>query len=153
MLRSIIGFVLRQMVERPARKATLDQLIANLETHGASLERRLTEKDDAPERREKLRHIIGIERWGHSRLRTLDGAPFTRDEYDQYQPEATQSWPELIGVFRETRAQTLELARKLKQQGVPQTATAIHNDTGPLTFGGWLRYLDSHAGIEAKRMK
>jgi hypothetical protein len=141
------------IIERPAKNKTLDQLIAALQQTGAEIEQRAAAAEDAAKAGATLRHITGIERWAQNRLRMFLGAPYQRDEYDGYQPGAGLDRNGQIAAFHETRAETVELARKLEAAHVPPTATVAHNDFGPLTARGWLSYVTSHASRESTRMK
>jgi hypothetical protein len=141
------------IIERPAKTKTFDQLIAALEQSGVEIEQRAAAAADPAGAGATLRHITGIERWGQHRLRMFLGAPYQRDEYDSYQPGAGLELKGQIAAFHETRAETVELARKLADAHVPPSATVAHNDFGPLTARGWLAYLTSHASRESTRMK
>jgi hypothetical protein len=100
-----------------------------------------------------LRHITGIERWGQRRLQILLGEPPIADEYDGYRPGTDLTLDEQRALFRETRTATLALIDQLQAAGVGDDATAPHNDFGPLTVRGWLRYLDMHANLESKKLR
>ncbi len=100
-----------------------------------------------------LRHITGIERWGQSRLRAFLGAPLVRDEYDDYRPGKELDLDGQRSAFRETRDETIELVRQIAKANVPDSVTVAHNDFGPLSVRGWLRYLDAHASLESKKLR
>jgi hypothetical protein len=141
------------IVEGPGRKKSYTQWIAALETSGQEIDRRAAAAKDPIKGQKLLRHISGLERWGQSRLRVFVGAPFVRDEYDGYQPGTTLSLDEQRAFFRTTRQETIMLAQTLAAAKMADTATVVHNDLGPLTVRGWLRYLEMHARFEMKKLR
>lgn len=149
----LANFFKERVIERPAAKLSLDQHIERLRETGVSVAERLAGKGDSPRNRKQLAHIIGVERWGQSRLRTLAGEPFARDEYDGYRPSPMLDWNDLQAAFATTRVETVALACELRQRGVPPTATALHNSLGDLTLRGWLRYLANHASRESRLIR
>ncbi len=150
---AIQRFITNLITERPARKASWEQQLANLEQGAALLQARLAQAPDLPRNREALRHIIGIERWGQSRLRSALGAALVMDEYDGHRPDEGQGWAALCESFMATRAGTVALARELKAAGVDRALPVAHNQFGALTVGGWLQYLKSHAWLEGLRIR
>ena len=134
--------------ERPGRRYTLAEWQARL---ARKLEPILA-RAAAPKHEERairvLRHVIGIERWGQSRLRRLLGGPVVRDEYDGYKPDAGLAAAALRDELAATRAATIAIVQQIADAGVALDATAEHNDFGPLTTRGWLAYLNSHATRE-----
>lgn len=86
--------------ERPAAKLTLDGLAARLGAGGEEVARRAAAAGDSPANRDRLAHIVGIERWGQRRLRTLLGEPLVQDEHDGYRPGADLAWDDLRAAFR-----------------------------------------------------
>lgn len=146
-------FFSEYLTERPARKATWEQQIADLEAGGTALQTRLAAAPDLPRNREVLRHIVGIERWGQSRLRSALGAPLIMDEYDGHRPDAAQDWEALKAGFAATRAGTLALARELQAAGIDRARSIPHNQMGSITVGGWLQYLKFHARLEGMRIR
>ncbi len=140
------------LFERPGRKYTLAEWQARL---ARSLEPILA-RAAAPKNEEAavraLRHVIGIERWGQSRMRQLLGAPALQDEYDGYMPAALSA-AALRDELAATRAETIDLAGQIAAAGVPLDATAPHNDFGPLTARAWLAYLNSHTTRETMRIR
>ncbi|MCU0493277.1 MAG: DinB family protein [Chloroflexaceae bacterium] len=140
-------------IERPAARQSLETLTQALEQGGSDLERRVANARDDDENRIQLRHIIGIERWGQRRLRVALGAPFVQDEYDNYRPQEATPWVELREELRRTRRETVAIARTLDQVGVRPDTTVPHNDFGELSLRGWLRYLNTHAELESRRLK
>src|SRR5688572_27295529 len=93
--------------EKPARKQTLAEHLVELRRSGADLEARLS-AFQGDRKTEQLRHVIGIERWGQSRLRVLIGQPFVPGGHRPYLPRDGLSWDELVREFAATRAETVE---------------------------------------------
>lgn len=135
------------LFEWPGRNYTLDTWQQRL---ARSLEP-ILKRAAAPKNEERavraLRHVIGIERWGQSRLRRLLGGPVINDEYDGYRP-AVAPVAALRDAMAATRAETIAVVRELAAAGVSLQATVEHNEFGPLTARGWLAYLNSHATRE-----
>jgi hypothetical protein len=149
----IAGWIAGLVLERPVRDLSLSQMVDRLESAGERLAQRLGAASDSPANRSQLRHMVGIERWGHRRLCAVFGEPLVLDEYDDYRPAANLSWDKMRAAFRAARAETVALTRRLEAEGVDSRLTAPHNQWGPLTVRGWLRYLDIHANLEAKRIR
>lgn len=150
---TILRLVAGLMFERPARKQSLPEIIVSLEKSGAALQQNFAAVPDKPENRELLRHIIGIERWGQRRLRVALGAEPVRDEYDGYCPAEGLDMATLRGELQSTRRETVAIAHAF-ESGLNRLDTIVfHNDFGDLSVRGWLRYLEGHANIEAKRAK
>ncbi len=148
-LRQII---VNRFLEQPFKRLHVEEIAQRLELDGHKLARTFAAAKDSPGNRNLLSHITGIERWGQSRLQVALGAPLTMDEYDGYRPPHEASWAELQTALRDTRQQTVSLARQLG----PAIAAGVqvpHNQFGPLTVRSWLRYLDMHANMEAKKLK
>jgi hypothetical protein len=141
------------LIERPARKLTLHELIDQLEQSGKQIVERVYSFPDTPANRRQLCHIIGIERWGQRRLRVALGEPFLTEEYDHYCPSSERSWDDLKDEWDNTREATLALARDLTQASLPPDVKVPHNQFGPLSIKGWLRYLDVHASSTGKHIK
>ena len=136
--------------EKPSSKKTLPEWSAMLEESGRTIDGRAsrTKKDERAQK--TLRHISGIERWGQSRLRVLLGEPFVLDEYDGYCSGTDLTLEQQQEFFRETRQETVSIVQQLIDKDVPVTQRVDHNDFGPFTARGWLRYLHNHANIESK---
>lgn len=148
------GVLVQQLVERPAGRSSYADLGTALERGGAQLAGRLERAPDTEASREVARHIIGIERWGQARLRSLAGGPgFVRDEHRPYRPPQDASLSELRDLLSLTRAQTVALAQQLEQQPPPEGARVPHNALGDLSAKGWLRYLTTHASLESRRLQ
>ena len=141
------------MIERPTKGRSVGELAATLQASGEELARRFAGAPEGDKNREKLRHIISIERWGQQRLRVGLGEPSASDESRSYKPAPDTEWRALQEEFSRTRGETLELADRLSQAGVDPTLTVPHNQFGPLTLRGWLRYLETHASFEGKRIR
>lgn len=144
-------FVGRQMFERPAQKLTLEQHTERLVNSGAEIAGRIAGVQATDAQREKLRHVIGIERWSQRRLRVLLGEPPVQDGHHPYKPAADLGWAELVQDFAKTRTETVALAKQLA--GADADARAEHNQFGGLSARGWLRYINGHAEFELKRVK
>ena len=141
------------ITERPARRATWQRQIADLEASGASIQARCAKASGSARNIDQLRHVIGIERWGQSRLRVALGAPLTTDEYDGYRPEDIGDWSSLTTAFTATRAATVALVPELQAAGLDRSRLIPHNQMGALSVGGWLQYLRLHAGLESKLIR
>lgn len=137
--------------EKPSSKKTLPEWAAMLEESGRAIDGRVSKTSKNEKAQKTLRHISGIERWGQSRLRVLLGEPFVLDEYDGYRPATDLTVEQQREFFRETREETVNIVQQLIDTNVPATQRVDHNDFGPFTARGWLRYLHNHANIESKR--
>jgi len=138
-------------IEMPAARKSLSDLQQDLE-HGRNvILERATGAGDNDYHRKVLNHIIGIERWGQSRLKVFLGEPFIHDEYDGYRPPKETSYIDLQRQFDETRQGTLHLAVELATTPVDPSRRSMHNMFGPLTPRGWLYYLYFHANAESMR--
>jgi hypothetical protein len=146
-------FIYRQLFEFPTRHKSYDQLIQKLESSGLALAKRLSSATDTPENRRQLAHIVGIERWGQQRLKTLLGAPLRYDEYDGYRPDVSASLVSLCEAFAHTRCDSARLARELQRKGIPLAAKALHNKAGEISVRGWLGYFCQHAFVEGIRIR
>jgi len=144
--------ITNRFLERPFRNLPAEQMAERLELDGRTLERTFAAATDSPHNRQLLSHVSGIERWGQSRLQVALGAPLALDEYDGYRPAREASWAELQDAFHSTRQQTVALARQLGP-AVEAGVHVPHNQFGLLTLRSWLRYLDIHANMEAKKLR
>lgn len=138
--------------ERPARKRSLSELAHDLDASGQKITARIGAFRETLPNRIQLMHIIGIERWGQRRLQVALGETPLLDEYDDYRPDSSLTWDELRTSFGETRRETLQLAHTLIDQDVDGATLVRHNQFGPLSIRGWLRYLNVHANIESRRI-
>lgn len=152
-MQKLIGAALRPLVRRRARGRTVDDMIRRLEASGKTVQGQFDRGADTPANREAISHMVGIERWGQSRLRVALGAPFQRDSYRGYRPPEGASMADLRAAFGETRAATIALAREVAQAGVDPARTVPHNDLGDLSMVEWLAYLDGHAARERFRVR
>ena len=144
--------ITNRFLERPFRNLSAAQMAQRLELDGRTLERTFAAAKDSEHNRQLLSHVSGIERWGQSRLHVALGEPLATDEYDGYRPSREASWAELQDAFRSTRQQTVALAGHL-DQAIASGVKVPHNQFGPLTVRSWLRYLDIHANMEAKKLR
>lgn len=140
------------LIERPAGRLSLADLADSLEENGRQIEERLAQAQDNPANRDALCHIVGIERWGQSRLRVALGEPLTMDEYDGYRPASDLDWEALQAEFPAARQDTLALVAQLDEAGAAEQRVP-HNDFGQLSARGWLFYLNMHAKLEGRRVK
>lgn len=139
--------------ERPARGRTLDDLLGDLQSSRMKLEARFAKAPETDKNRNALRHIIAIERWGQNRLKVVLGEPLLKDSNHDYKPSKETAWKELQQQFSDTRKQTLAVADELMKNQVDKAETIPHNQLGPLSIGGWLRYLQVHGSLENKRIR
>ncbi len=139
-------------LEWPVRRRTVSQMGQTLAQSGASLEQQLAKLPDNTRNRQVLNHIIGIERWGQSRLRVALGQAFVQDEYNGYRPARETDWVTLRQQFAQTRATTVSLVRDLDKANVAERKV-LHNMYGDLSVKAWLRYLNIHANMECKKMR
>lgn len=150
---SVIGTVLRIVMERSSRKLTYESAVVQLQKGQESVLARMSGAADTPENRKQARHIIGIERWGQHRLGVLNGEALTVDEYDSYQPQDSLSMAQLSEAFKVARAGTIDLVKQFQSKGLSLERKVFHNDIKDFTLRGWIAYLSGHASIEAKRLK
>jgi hypothetical protein len=141
------------LVERPGQKLTLDQHAAQLEKSGDDLAQQFRAAADTADNREKLCHIIGIERWGQRRLQIFLGEQDIQDEYDYYRPCDDLNRDALVEEFLAARQETIVLVRELAQADFDPKMTIPHNQFGRLTVYGWLHYLYNHAKVEGQRVQ
>ena len=140
------------LLERPFKNKDMAEIAQELDLAGGRLKRTFAAAKDNPDNRRLLSHIVGMERWGQSRLRVALGEPLTMDEYDGYRPPRESTWPALQDAFSETRQQTVAVVQQLGKANVADVKVP-HNQFGPLSVRSWLRYLEMHANLEAKKLK
>jgi hypothetical protein len=145
---SLKGSLQRIYVEWSAKGDSYEALLQRLRKNESTTLPRLLNATEAAWNREHASHVIGIERWGAQRLRTLLGEPLVMDEYDGYAPSTDLNMAELAAEFKSTRAATLALVNELQSKGISLTKTAKHNELGDLSLGGWLAYISSHTARE-----
>ena len=149
----VTGFVTGLLLERPIGDKSYADMAQQLEEAGQSIEARLSGKEYTEFNHRVLTHIIGIERWGQSRLGVFLGNPFVQDEYNGYRPARDVPWEELVGQFSVTRSVTISLARALDDALIAPDKTVLHNQLGPLSARAWLRYLQTHASREILQVR
>jgi len=148
-----ISFIFRSIFQLQTINKSLPDLIRGAEEGGQTLAAHLEGKPDTPANRQQMRHLIGIERWGQRRLKTMLGEPPIQDEYEGYQPAETLDLAALRTEFSATRAETLNIVNAIKAKGIAETAKAYHNGMGDVSLNLWIRYLTMHANFEGKRVK
>lgn len=146
-------FAAELILRRPARRRSLPQQLSALAKAGERLQIRMARAAATDANRAALRHIIGIERWGQRRLRTILGEPPVTDEYDGYQPAADLGWSALREAMTATRRETIALGLQIEERQIGDTITAKHNALGEMTTREWLRYLAIHAYTESFRLR
>ncbi|WP_221090526.1 DinB family protein [Deinococcus aquaedulcis] len=152
--KEVTGLVVSRVLERPAARSSYADLAQSLERSGTFLAGRSERAADTHANRELLGHIIGIERWGQSRMEAaLRGQSPTEDTYHPHRPPQDASMPELRAQVSTTRAATVDLARRLQRAAPDDTLTAPHNQYGDLSLKAWLRYLSQHADFESRRLR
>jgi hypothetical protein len=150
MPNKIVAMLFRTFLEGPAKGKSFGELSGKLDDSGQTISARLVEAADTPQNRQQLGHVIGIERWGQHRLRSLLGETMVLDEYDSYRPDAALDMTALRKMFVQTRAESVALVASMQQQRVNLTARVMHNMAGELSVAGWLNYLKNHAEMESK---
>jgi hypothetical protein len=149
---TLAGTISGLVLEWPLKDKDLGEVAKELDLAGGRLKHAFASAKDNPDNRRLLSHIVGIERWGQNRLHAALGEPLAMDEYDGYRPPREASWPALQDAFAETRRQTVALAQALGEAAIGDVKIP-HNQFGPLSVRSWLRYLDMHANLEAKKLK
>lgn len=144
--------IVNLLLVRPGRKRSYTEWAQKLGQDGETILQRLAPKQ-TPKASATVRHMIGIERWGQRRLRVALGEPVIHDEYDGYQPEAAADWATLLETFRTTRQETVRLTQQLATSPGSDQVLVPHNQFGPLPVRAWLRYLDTHANFESRRIR
>ena len=138
------------ILERPAKKMTVDDLLSQLGQSNRHLTEHLNACSDTQANRRQLCHLIGIERWGQRRLRVAFGEPFLTEEYDHYRPSPDRSWEDLKKEWEITRQASLTMFKGFSEE---RNIKIEHNQYGSLSVKAWLRYLDIHASSEGKRIR
>jgi hypothetical protein len=149
-MMSFFGTMLRSASERDAQGDSYGDLLERLDKNEAESLPRFENAEDTVVNRARARHIIGIERWGQSRLRTLLGEPLVMDEYDGYQPSPDLTTTELAIEFQRTRAATKAIIQELQEKGVSLSQTAKHNELGDISARAWIAYISNHTGRESR---
>jgi len=151
--QNVVALGANLLLERPVRGKSYRDIRAELEQAGLKISARLHEKKTSDFNHRVLTHIIGIERWGQSRLRVFLGEPLQQDEYTGYRPARDVPWHELVDLFIATRSETLSLTLALETAAIAPEQTVLHNGYGPLSARAWLRYLQTHASREILQVR
>lgn len=147
----IIQTVAPKVFEWLGKGTSVSDAAAELDASGKRNLQQLLEKMPTEHNYRTLNHLIGIERWGHRRIKTALGQPATLEEYDSYRPSFGLSWNELQDIYQTARAETLSLANAIEENGVGDVRV-MHNEFGALTTKEWLIYLKLHANAEIWKM-
>lgn len=147
---SIFGTAQRYWMEWRANGKSYAELARSLQAGGEVVTRRFQTGSDSTANRKTASHIVGIERWGQQRLRSLLGEPLVMDEYDGYRPGPDCTLRELAAEFPETRRATLALLHTLEERNIALTQTVPHNESGLMSVGAWFVYFENHAGRESR---
>jgi hypothetical protein len=150
---SVIGTLLRVILERSSRTLTYEQALEKLHHSGESTANRIRSGADTPRNRKQAAHIIGIERWGQHRLKVAQGEALVIDEYDNYRPAETLPMAEMGQAFHSARQGTIALVGELQREGIPLGKKVFHNQAQDLTLRSWLNYLNGHASRESTRIR
>lgn len=151
---SLLGKAFRVlMIDRQAGEKSVSDLMTELSASKESILTQVANAADMPDFREKMAHVVGIERWAQSRMKVALGEPFKQEEYDGYRPELSQTLAELTETFSQTRDETLAIAEQLKAVDGVETQTVQHNDMGDMRIRSWLAYLEMHGPFELKKVK
>lgn len=147
---NLFGLLFRTVLQLQIANRSLADLVDAAKRSKETLLTQWADKADNDKNRQQLRHIIGIERWGQRRLKTLLGEIPLQDEYDHYQPPPSDNFARLRTLFADTRQETLALVDTIRQRGTLSQATAYHNMMGNISLKVWLRYLTLHANFEGR---
>lgn len=146
--------LVQRLIEQPAEGQSFLSLEEHLNKTGEAILSRAAHLRDTEQNRDKLRHIIGIERWGRARVQSaVLHRPWVMDEHHDYKPPRDKTVAELTEMFAEQRRRTAALAHSLHENPPRLNDKVPHNGLGPLTVRGWLRYLSGHADIESRKMR
>jgi hypothetical protein len=150
---TVLKLVAPLFIENPAQKQSFAQLTLRLEQSQTVIANRINgvKARNLERHRATLRHIIGIERWGTSRLKVALGEAFKPDGQKDYHPDPNTDFAALLEDFNSTRLETLRVAKLVEQQN--KDAKIEHNGFGPLSMKGWLGYLNVHAEIESRKLR
>jgi hypothetical protein len=87
----------------------------------------------------------------------MSGESSIRDENHAHKPGSNTSWLPPKELFTATRAEAVNLAQAFTSHNIGRKV--LHNQFGPVSVLGWLRYLDTHgyldthAKLEAKHLR
>ncbi|GHG04458.1 hypothetical protein GCM10017783_16350 [Deinococcus piscis] len=147
------NLAVRRLIEQPAEGQSFLSLEESLQRSGERVATRAANISDTERNRELLRHIIGIERWGRARVQSaVLHRPWVMDSHQDYKPPKDKSMPELAEILAEQRRRTATLAHSLHESPPRLNDKVVHNEFGPLSVRGWLRYLQLHAEMESRKM-
>ncbi|GEM48046.1 hypothetical protein [Deinococcus cellulosilyticus] len=149
--KNLTHVIARGALDFPASKQNPSQLLKALEDTQTQLSRKFRDLPDTPENRKQLGHILAIERWGTNRLKVFNGAEYHKDSSHEYYPADDATWEDLMNQFVETRLETIRVGQEALANGKDQKVE--HNQLGPLSPAGWLKYLNYHAYLEATKFK
>ena len=149
-MMSLLGVILRFASERDAKGASYEDLLERLDKNEEESLPHFASAADTIINRARAAHIIGIERWGQSRLRTLLGELLVMDEYDGYAPSTDLTTSELAAEFTRTRAATKALVQELQGNGISLSKTATHNELGDISARAWIAYITNHTRRESR---
>ncbi|CAN5906898.1 hypothetical protein BH24DEI2_BH24DEI2_10610 [soil metagenome] len=149
---TLIGSILRPLLERHVKNRAPETLVAALENSQSEVADRLRQAADTERNRDVANHIVGIERSSQRRLRSALGEPPLQDGYRGYRLPETATLDDLRHAFDTTRQDTLHLAQALQTNDVDFETKIRHNDLGALSVRAWLAYLDGHAKRESTRL-
>lgn len=144
--------IARWWVNGRTHNRSYDSLIALLEQGMVAIDSRF-DKPPRDAHHALWTHIIGIEIWAQKKLATALGDPAGEPEYMPYRPAKDTAWEALAPLMRETRQNTIALAKRLAQSEVNPNQKIRHNDWGDLTLKGWLMYIYLHADFEIKKIR
>ena len=140
------------LLKRPLRDVAFIDLLEQCRVNGQQLSQALPEKADNEQNARILSHIIGIEKWGQSRLQVALGEPLRMEDYLVYRPDRSITYPELCAQFPAVRATTIALGQKMLDSDAT-THKVPHNQFGDLDGKAWIYYLTIHADREATALK
>lgn len=147
------GAVVGLLIERPGAAKSVEEWIAQLEADEKGVTARALAAKNSQQAQIILRHITGIERWGQQRLRVFLGEALVKDEYEGYRPATDLTTEAQCAAFSSTRHATVDLVRQIVAAKRAEDIKVLHNQLGPITLRGWLRYLDMHANWESKKIR
>jgi hypothetical protein len=151
--RQLYNLGAKFILERPARARGLKDYEEIFVHTGKKLADKYATADDTNNTRRVISHVIGIERWGQRRLKVAFGDAFNADEYNNYRPPREASLESLQFEFNDTRAETIDIIRRMQEQAVDLDVKIEHNQYGPLTIRAWLQYLHTHSKLKSDRLE
>ncbi len=143
--------MIARMLLEPAANRPPERLIALLESEGETVAAGWRSAPQNSRNHSIQTHIIGIERWCQSRMRTVTGTPLIMDDYDPYRPPKDTAWEALVPLFEATRAETIALIRTLPAEKLAERV--MHNQYGSLTLRAWAFYASKHGIFESRKRR